>query len=456
MTWVEDIKDSGSWDFESQDDWKGNIDLGPWSFEPQPDKLCYNEGNRLVCADQGAWTLEGPPGILGTIHHPFCGYWSSRPAIVLPQVNIYGLFVGSPYDQIYGAYFNGKKLKLIALYEAFGEQLSGLAQYRDVLVTIANYGATASVRMLDPATLTLREEINPFNEYDFTTSYKCELVGSDVMFFVSPNDHTLIKLQGLTRVGRGFIGTVVEGTDGDLYRTAAYYAGWDFSAHPLNYRPVTGANWADMWAKIPDGICDSPVVNWGEGICYPGNNSLVLPYFEDNQLYLSYFASPNSRIREFDPSSLEIEESGNTSYGQRLLVHGSKIYVLQGCVACRIGVYDKDTLAHIETGDWLPSGRTPGDLIIMDNHLMVITAPYSPGYGGLYKIDLGSLEIKDSLIFGEHTPYSYQRLCAIDERYVAAGRETGVSVFDIEHMVLVDDVGIPGSLAHDHTDLVVM
>lgn len=438
--------------------WQDCKDSGPWPFDPQADKPCYNIGSGIACNDNPVWSMEEGSGIpVSPVHSHSCGYWTSMPAESLEgtEVNIYGLFVSFPHCEIYSVLFDGETLAYVNSYYAPSESLTGLAQYDGNLITIANSGASASLRIIDPTSLALINETYPFGEHDFADTSNAHLVGSETMFLVTPVDRSYIKLQDLSKVGKGFLGTVVLGTDGNMHAAMPYYSSWNFGANPLDFRPVSGSTWSQMWSTVPGNVYDGPVVNWGDGTCFPSNNTVVYPFYHEGQLYLSYFVSPNARINIADPVALEIELSGSTNYSNRMIIQGDTIYTLGGFQDCRVFTYDKTTLAYISQSDKMESGRAFGDLVVMSGKLIISTTSITPTHGGLYKINLDTLEIEDQIIFSVDEPNDYSRLCKINERYVVAGREGGVAVFDVIDMELVDYINIPG-LGHMHSDIVVM
>lgn len=459
MGWVEDSKGREPWEFEPQDDWKGSAGLGPWEFTKRADKNCYNLGSSIVCRDESVWSMEDDSGIPGTpIHNPYCGYWHSTPVDeIFTGANIFGLFVGSPdKDAIYGVHFDGKELTYFGMYQPYGVDLSGLTLYEGNLITVANSGSTAALRQIDPENLTLAGETYPFNDYDFTATTDTQLIHGaekDSIFFVSGDEGRFVKLDNLLRSGRGFLGTVVNGTDGHLYWKYSSYTGWDDQ-----YRPVTGGSWSSIWRRIQDDDCDSRIRQWGDPITlYGGRNSFVRGTVDD-ELYLGSYGATHNWVRRIKKSSFEIEDSGTAGHGWFMVERGSEIYRLEGVTTCKASSYEKKTLAKLESSETISD--YPGDVIHMGKSNCLILITKCTHGGGLYKIDPGSLGIvdsipRDTILQACGCDGYYTKLAKINDRYVVAGRSTGLTVFDVEAMVVVDDIEIPNNVIN-HSDFVVM
>lgn len=436
MSWVDDNKGAGPWAFTEQQDVWGYVNNPRWTDTPGPPVSYTGRESE----EPQVWTPSGSGRLdFDSSDHKPCGHWhKTMPAPPgAAGANIYGLFESTA--RIWAVYFDGKRLTYKGVYVPPSGRLSGLVLYRDELLTVAGVGASASLRQINTQPvnniLNLIQETYPFNQYDFVTISKNNLsCGAGGIFFTSPNDQRIIRLDdNLIKQARGCPGTVVNGTDGHLYVADGTYASW---ADPGRRRPIIGEYWPAYWKLIEDDLCDSPVVDWGVGTCYPANATRLNHLYYSGSLYLSYFASPQSRLRKIDPVSLEIDASVSVSYGYRFIIEGNTVYMQHGLTNCIIKSYStsefvlKNTLV-------LPEGRR-GDIKYMGGYLIVITSPYAAGGADIYKINPSDLSIVDSLMLDES--FLYQRLCKIDDQYIVAGRNTGVSVFSIDPLSLVADL----------------
>jgi hypothetical protein len=438
MSWVDDNKGAGPWDFTERGDVWGYLNNPRWTDEPEApvDYTGREDEEPQIWTPGGSGRLD-----FDSSDHKPCGHWHKAVPALPGAVgaNIYGLF--SANDRIWAVHFDGKRLTYEGRYIPPSGHLSGLVLYQDELLTVAGVGASASLRQINTQPvnniLNLIQETYPFNQYDFVTVNVNNLsYGAGGIFFTSPDDERIVRIdENLIKQARGCVGTVVNGTDGHLYTAFGAYASW---ADPGNRRPITGPYWSAYWKLIEDDLCDSPVVDWGVGTCYPANAARLNHQYYNGSLYLSYHASPQSRLRKINPVSLEIEAETDTWYGYRFIIEGSTIYMQHGLTDCTIKSYNTSDLALGNTLV-LPDGRL-GDIEYMGGYLIVITNPYATGDAGIYKIDPSSLTIVDSLVLGNTS--SYQKLCKIDNQYIVAGRNTGVSVFSIDPLLLVADLDL--------------
>lgn len=78
-------------------DWKDDKNLGSWDFTKQPNKLYYNQGNRISSSEDPVFTMNFTGKPITPIHDP-CGYWYDSP-ISIPQLKVSGILWGCGNDQ---------------------------------------------------------------------------------------------------------------------------------------------------------------------------------------------------------------------------------------------------------------------------------------------------------------------------------------------------------------------
>jgi len=121
--------------------WLANKGAGPWAFTEQPEKPCYNEGDRIRCRpsqDSPVWSMDDNGDTPITPEHDPCGYWYKGLTPSIPVVTglLYGMgandqtAMGNP---ILGPYISGTVMAL-------------LSPKNDWLAIAAGYGGSIGLR----------------------------------------------------------------------------------------------------------------------------------------------------------------------------------------------------------------------------------------------------------------------------------------------------------------------
>lgn len=427
------------------DDYKGN---GPWNFTKQYDKPHYNEGNLISNSGEPIWgdaffadKIDKTP--VTPEHHPWCGYWP-RPVGVSKDdlaidADIFILHWSGPAT-IYGVNFDGVSLSWLGSYQTPGVDTNGLILYEGDLLTIAGAGGVdAELRRISTTAVEgsfpLLSAYNPFNSYDVRTVVNGRLVNGDVgKFYYSDTSTVMVSVHDLVRSKRGFRNTVITGTDSNLY--VLYGAVFTWQA---DWQPITGGHWSSFWNLIEDNICDSTVTSWGGDIkkCY---SVQVDECYHGGYLYTVDFSSGSSVLTKTDPTTLNQVARNTDIYSlNRITAHDDKIYVLGGPASATAYIFNVSDLSLVCSIE-LPAGRAvDGDLEVVGGYLIASTTSYGTSYGTLYKLSLTDLSILDSILSlsGSDT-IGIQRLGKLNDTYVSAAWNYGVSVYNIETMGLVD------------------
>ena len=422
------------------DEYKGE---GPWPFIPQPDKPHYNEGNLISSADNPVWETNFPGPLVTPVHNPWCGYWGREKE---EEKGIGAdIFIHNQHgvNVIYGVHFDGANLSFIGYYES-AEEINGLILYEDDLLTIAGNEGTAILRRIGTTGyhLPLLDSYDIFNQWDIRESVNGRLVnGSSGKIYYSDTSTVMVSLNDLVRDKRGFRNTVITGTDGNLYVLNGNIFWWD----PV-WHPITGESWSAFWNLIEDNICDTTIDSWGCSIkkCSP---SEVDECYHNGYLYMVDWASVGSPLTKINPITLETEARYTAIYYlNRIVGHGSKIYAMGGTTTATIYCFNASDLTLLNS-QVLPSGRAPdGDIEIVGNYLIVSATSYVDPDATLYKLDLDSLAILDSISgLVSEDAIGPQQLAAYDDTHVVAAWNDGVSVYNIEPLALIaylDPAGI--------------
>ena len=443
MSWIDDNKDEGPWD---SDHWQSDKDLGSWSFSAQPDKPHYNEGNLISDHDNPVWGTDHSGVPATPTHHPWCGYWTGElESELIPEeiidANIY-ILNWSDSPTLYGVHFDGSKLSWGGVYQSV-EDINGLCLYDNELLTVAGDGPTAIFRRISTNVnrdgfLFLISSHNGFNDYDvrYATNGRLLNIGNNEVYYADSTS-VMVSTDNLIRDKRGFRHTVITGTDGNLYVVHSTHTWWEPDWHP-----ITGPQWSTFWHLVEDNICDTVLGSWGVNpLIHDGSVEIDIIYYKD-RIYTVDFSSRMSPIKKINPMSLETEDSyTGIYYLNRIAAYGDKIYAIGGMTNITVYSFDADTLSLLNSNT-LPDGRAPdGDLEIVGNYLIVSATSYATLNATLYKLDLNSLEILDSISsLGAIDHIGPQRLEKINDNFVAAAWNNGIKVFSINPLVIVDDL----------------
>lgn len=349
--------------------------------------------------------------------------------------NIYNLF-GSE-NVIFGVYFSGNNLSFIGAYDSV-ESITGLLLRDNELITMAGTGTTAELRRIGITPNDAKEYpllgTNPIaNQYDVIGSYGLLTYDSvnDRIFYTDTAVRNL-SFNGLERHERGFYNVVTRGTDGNLYTADYVYTTW-------THKPITDPNWGIYWRLIEDNVCDSPIKTFGIGTCYTGLSDRVDSVYYNGYCYILIAGSPYTFLRKIDPDSHTIIKNVSMSPSFFLAAGNLRIYVVKGVVGVIVVSYDSGSLTLLAESVIL-SGMM-GAITVSGNFVYVITRPYAGGASGIYKLNSVTLEVVDSYMFpAEIGNLLYQTLVPIQNDYLAAGRNNGISVFSINPLARIADL----------------
>lgn len=438
-------------------DWKKYKGEGPWDFTPSHDKPRYNEGSHISDYRNPVWDLNrvipaNPVTPWG--HNPDCGYWT-REYAPTPEsepgeaANIFGLF--SAGASIWGCYWDGiNSLTYTGYYNPNdGEELNCLIidEIDDTLITVGGEGSTASIRKIGttPAggVFPLDTEIFPFNDYDVTNPTVGDMVRhpdtGDVYYgegaFGNGEGGTLLKLDGTTYTKdlRSYLGTVVTGTDSNLYIPDVALSSWHYQK-----KPITGVSWDGFNSKIPDNYTDGGLTVWGNGTCLTNYASeFRIKWFSD-QIWAVLTASPTTRFRNYWPTDLHVTKAVNAiGHAYDFVGYDGYVYSVEGSFNCTLRKYTAGFMVLVD--ELILSPGRADEIIEMDGRLIVLNDPYT-AHNVLYKINPSTLNIENSYEFPDTD--LWQRIIAIDDRYLAIGGNQYAMVFDVISWQIMDTVAI--------------
>lgn len=353
---------------------------------------------------------------------------------------IYNLFASSN-DIVVIYYDGGNSLTVVGSYVSVGTAVNDLLVRNSELIAMGGSEDTAELLRIGSTpyeeSLPLLESYPIANQYDVVKPNTGDLsydIEEDRLFYVDTTG-VLVRFNTFDRDVRGYYTTVTVGTDNNLYVASYVYTGWVTTS-----LPITGIAWSTYWDIIPDGICDSHISTWGEGVCHSGGPANVYSLYYNDRFYVSLYDSPNSYIRKFNPDTLELESYVLTSSSRSLKGGFYRIFTVEGALYTRIKSFDSVTLAVFDSV--IIPGMS-GVMEIVGNKLIVITKSYAGGDCGIFRINPYTLDIEGSYLFeGAMKTELYQTISAIGETHVAVGRNSGISVFNINTLGRVADTDI--------------
>jgi hypothetical protein len=250
----------------------------------------------------------------------------------------------------------------------------------------------------------------------------------------------IVRLSNLdTKISRGFNGTTFVGSDGNLYvYRYVYIASWIWWP---GLQPITNPDvWPTLWTRITDNLTDGPITVFNGIPQHSGWASNLDMKITDDYLYILQWGSPNSPLKKYDKDTYDLLAlNPSTFYGKKFVIYGGYIYTMGSFTGANIEKYDADTLVLISSVNLVGIGFS---LTIVGGYIIVFTGAYST-VGSMYKIDPDTLAIVDQLSFVPGDSYG-QACITLTDKFVATGDNNGISVFDIDNMVLVDSVFCPG------------
>lgn len=440
-----------------------NKNAGPWDFMPQADRAHYNEGNLISGSDDPVWStdhLVSDDPLITPTHDPHCGYWTKKfipKDSLLLAGNIYG--VTGDGGALYSVYFDGRTLKWVGKYITDVGVIRGLAWYDERLITIQKSSdIDARLYHIDPATLQLCDVTYPFNYYDITRDDYIGFIrkaGSNILYACSPKDYTIIKFQNLQKQGRGHLGIVRTGTDGNKYVLHGYRnPNWCFDDR---FIPVTGANWTNQWTRIPDNRTKSPcltLIPTPPPHCDCGFSNGISGAYYDNYLYTLAIGAVGG-LKKIDNYETEIDVSIITQ--DHLAAGGSKLFVAGGAGGrLTVKSYDAGTLILTGAESSLLTGYTAG-IVYMNGYLYFLYEYEALGIEwGLLRLDPDTLEVNAFLPMQDSGRIHYHILKRLDSVHLVAGRWDGLCVINTEHMYIVDDINLEEHGCEEHNDIMGM
>lgn len=452
-------------------DWKLYKGEGPWTFTKSPPKNYYNEGSHISSKDNPVWDLDRilPDTPITIEHNPHCGYWPNlNPTIPTPEpggsANLFGLFEAGAL--IYGLYWDGiSSLTYTGLYDPNdGEPIYNLLldTTDDTIITVAGNNTTSVLRKIETTPVAevfpLNSELDVFNDYDATQTVRSQLVRNsddDVVYYIDGAQSAnpigtggrLVELDGTTyaKQRRSFIGTVFTGTDSNLYLADSFFSAWN-----AQKRPITGAYHADFFSYIPDQQIDITPGVWGVGSLYHAHATEFRAMYWDSQIW-TLQASASPQMRKHWPSSLGILGGiGTISYGYDFVGYDEHVYVVEGAFSCTLRKYTNGYMVLVDELILTP-GRAD-EIIEMNGSLIVLNDPYTD-YNVLFKVNPSTMTVIDQYDFpsGE----LWQRIAAIDDRYLFIGGNNEAMVFDIINWTIVDTVSLVSLAGYNTRDVLV-
>lgn len=448
--------------------WEIGLSADPvWAFTEQPNKWGYLNNPRWMSPSGAPVSYDVNPeeepqiweprqllqSKSDSIKHIPCGHWHK---VVPPEpvedidIDIYGLFEMGGRRQFWGVNFDGSKLTYMGVYDSGGVSLNGLLIDGDNVATVAGEDADAEIRFIDGQSLSLVSTATPFNAYDVTENSALNVENaftryneSGDVYFTCPNGLIIRLSSAYARTSRGNMGTVVTGTDGHLYHWTYVYGGW-FGGMP-ELRPVTGESWDSMWDLIPDDLIDGPVEEWSTELhAWAGPGGQVQVIETDSCLYALSVHSPSSKIYSIHKTNYSklarTEDFGIIWY----------IYPFNGSLYLGAGTLWNFTIhklngSSLELEAELASverGRLP-KITDAGGYLIVATETYADSTGAVLKLNPDTLEIEGMLSYPDSLSNA-QAILKLNERFVCVGYNSGMFVFDVTTMRIVDKLGTPG------------
>lgn len=355
---------------------------------------------------------------------------------------IFILFEGASIDNhsIASVDFDIDMLEYRGDYQSPVLDMKGMVEYDGNLVLTAGNGSTAILQRISgtivSGSLPLLEEYTPFNDYDVLSSDRCVLIkdDNDKIYYVEDDTGRIVRLNSsLVKEARGIQGTVTLGTDSlKYYHTEG--SGWGTQPPPVGYE----------WSYLEDQLTDSPITSFGVGDDHivDGLGSSDAKYY-DGKIYTVYFASTASAIRILDPSTFAVEANTKESVCFRISVSDGIVHVAHAPTGgSRISSYSASTLAQINSpanldGAWPVIDST-------EDYVIVMTRTSTPDSGMLYKLNPNTHAVIASatILSLVGTDFEYYKMKIMDNRYLVAARNYGLSIFDIEAMTLIDDIDL--------------
>lgn len=358
--------------------------------------------------------------------------------------NIYGVY--SVDSEMFGVFWDGVELTFTAKYSP-GVDINGLIFYGDYLLTVAQQGSSAAVHTISKTDIVAGEYQNvdiytPFNAYDVPDGSTIDLINgsADDEYIITDNSGRIVSLTSHVKQARNFIGSVVTGSDGNDYYN---------KKGGQNSEPISGISWSLYWASVGDNTSND-VPLWSSSADYQclGDN---FPTLDGNNLYVSTWEAPTSRLRRLDVSSdYSIEDYISPSYPRRSVILGDYLYVMSGLSSTTVDKYDKSPLSFVDSSV-TTAGRF-GDICAVGGFIFVTTQQDTGNYG-VYKIDPDDLDIVDQNI---NSGIEYGRIAAIGDSQVVLSGVNYVSILDINTMEFLDTINLGSVMDGNSTrDLIV-
>lgn len=443
MTWIDDNKGQGPWDFEPQQNKWGYLNNPRWQNTPLRPHINYDN---YEFNEPQVWTptrTDGPYSVEDEkVHYP-CGHWHKTYTPPIVADIFWQLSRGD--DSVVGVVFDEPSMTLTyaGIYQP-GVHMTGMEFYGDNLIIPTGSGVTANIHEINPS-LNLEATYTPFNQYDKESAIDNGRVivrDSDVFFYMPMSTDSferIIRLDSsLARVARYIPQTIVIGTDLNYY---AFKYAWGVSGWPPAYGvPITGGSWTAFWEMIPDGLFDAiAAVAYGAGTVISGASTSGNMSCDVDYLYITSWATPNSNIKKFNPTTGTIDAAVIPSkWGITSVCYGSYLYVVCGNTTADLIQFRKSDLTELIDLP-LPYGMgsaSPNESIIeMNGKLIVVNAQYIPAdESAMYKIDPISMTIDQTAIITDATRGGPQCINNLNNKYILVGFNTCLVLYDFDSM----------------------
>lgn len=334
MSWVDDNKGQGPWNFTEQPNKWGYLNNPRWVDAPFQPAGNYNNNPE---EEPQIWTPEKSSIVVadGSVHHP-CGHWhKEKTGEIFLYASIFGNFMkalSTKIDFIAGVYYDGQKRKLsyIGNYKDEDDKsLQALDTYGSDIIAIEGIGASAQILQISSIAINghfpVVKRFNTLDQYDITGEAGATIIhNTNNVYFITSTTGVLLKHDfTLNNLKRGYYGTCA-------------YSPLDGALYVCNFIPVLGNVWKDVpnggsngyWKYIENQTTDSPISIWGADTARAIRSLKTTLLYHNNYIYIAQWQSPYCEAKRINKDDFSIVTGSRAAggIGSTLAIYEPYVY----------------------------------------------------------------------------------------------------------------------------------